>query len=1176
MSSAPLVDDWDPTYTHFSHRTEFLDLLQKFLTLDICKESTEKEDEDEDAIVACLGAILDYYLPMPGLLDPSLDEIVRPLMQLLEKSLHTIVEEDRHTSNPVNPKRLERLGRVLNWVVKVRGWKAVVPHFPSTIPNLPILIKLFSPITSFSASTSPVTPHHHVLSSTTTWELRAVLLLWLALLLTVPFNLSALSNSDDFVSSIPYGIDLPSSELLFPTATSELAQKVTFLTVPLLHRPGREGAYAALVLARLLSREDAVQGLRGFFAWATSEIEDGDRESESHLIASLFTLLALLPSLLKSSHLPMVEGFLGEKLLPHLRGSRTAAESGLIRKLAIKAKGRLWVSKLGKKYSNDDDVDLPEGLEEILDDLMGGLSDKDTIVRYSSAKYLSRISASLPPAFSSQIVLATISLFAGTEEEPVQFTSFGTVIDPGGSSASGGTMGFGGSEVQRGEARWHGVCLALAEMGRRGLIWGEAVEGAVKWVVKALTFDLRRASHSIGANVRDAASYLLWSLSRACPPSALEPYVSTVATSLVCVACFDREVGVRRAASAAFQEGVGRTGVYPEGIDVLAKTDFHSVSVRRTAFLTASQAVGVHHVYRTAMIAHLHNITLRHWDCSIRCLGAQALRKLLEQNSKEMLEDALQRELKELVSLDSVNVHGALVALKEVAEMFEDDDPRNQTVFDALATIRASALVSQQAADILTALCDLLSTILNVSITSYATTQPVLARYFELASKRREVEVHESMARVYRRLSELRNCEKDVAKLINDLRSFRVTQRQSSTLALGHIQYPTAPSSMAEKTVVALLGLLKDPTKTEVESRRWAVRSLGDIAVQRRDGSLVVESTTLNMIVRAFIKGLEDYSTDQRGDVGSWVRIASLDSIGRVLASLSPPSPLSSILEPGIYDEVIGGLVKQGVEKLESVRSASALALARMRECGWQWDTQGAMSVSRKQLDEEGFRYVDQEEWFQSAMPLLETRFMEELVTGLTFTIGSQVVTLSNAALRPFIEYLTVHTSTIVPVLQTLSNLMANNFNSNRIFIPTLQTLHKLLSANIWEKIDAKDHNAGADALMKSLSAATRGLGNIKSIERITAAMRVVIACLAAPSEVCSKATSLISLFLAHRFPRIRAMASEEIYLALSEVNDDMDEELEQVLLEVDWVGSGVEQQAERVARLLQGRKEKS
>ncbi|OXB38247.1 hypothetical protein LQV05_006482 [Cryptococcus neoformans] len=1175
MSSAPLADDWDPTYTHFSHRAEFLDLLRKFVTLDLCKESIEKEDEDEDVHVSCLGAILDYYLPMPGLLDPSLDEIVRPLMQLLEESLHTIVQEDSCTSNPVNPKRLERLGRVLNWVVKVRGWKAVVPHFPSTIPNLPILIKLLSPPTSPSASTSSATPHHHLLSPTTAWELRAILLLWLALLLTVPFNLSALSDSDDFVSSAPYGIDLPSAELLFPVAASELAQKVTFLAVPLLHRPGREGAYAALVLAKLLSREDAVRNLPGFFAWATSEIEEGDRESESHLIASLLTLLALLPSLLKPNHLPLVEVFLEEKLLPHLRGSRTAAESGLIRKLVIKAKGRLWVSKLGKKYFDGDDVDLPEGLEEILDDLMGCLSDKDTIVRYSSAKYLSRISALLPPAFSSQIVIATIALFAGTEEEPVQFTSFGIVIDPGGSSASGGTMGFGGSEVQRGEARWHGVCLALAEMGRRGLIQGEAVEGAVEWVVKALTFDLRRASHSIGANVRDAASYLLWSLSRACPPSALEPYANIIATSLVCVACFDREVGVRRAASAAFQEGVGRAGVYPEGIDVLAKTDFHSVSVRRTAFLTASQAVGIHRVYRTAMIEHLHSITLRHWDCSIRCLGAHALRKLLELDCKEALENTLQRELKELVSLDSVNVHGALVALKEVAEMFEDNDPRNQTIFDALASIRAATLVSQQAADVLSALCDLLSTILNSSITSSATTHPVLARYFELTSKRREVEVHESMARVYRRLSELRDCEKDINKLISDLKSFRVTQRQSATLALGHIQYPPAPSSIAEKTVVALLGLLKDPMKTEVESRRWAIRSLGDIVVQRMDGSLVVEPTTLNTVIRAFIKGLEDYSTDQRGDVGSWVRIASLDSIGRVLASLPPSSPLSSLLESGICDEAIGGLVKQGVEKLESVRSASALALARMRECGWKWDTQDAMSVSKKQLDEEGFRYVDQKEWFRSAMSLLESRFRKELVAGLTFTIGSQVVTLSNAALHPLIEYLTVHTSAIVPVLQTVSSLMADNFNSNRIFIPTLQTLHKLLSANIWEKIEgAEDHKAGADVLMKSLGAAARGLGNIKSIERISAAMRVVIACLTAPLEVRSKAASLVSLFLAHRFPRIRAMASEEIYLALSELDDDMGDELEQVLLETDWVGSGVEGQAERVVQLLQGREE--
>jgi hypothetical protein len=75
---------------------------------------------------------------------------------------------------------------------------------------------------------------------------------------------------------------------------------------------------------------------------------------------------------------------------------------------------------------------------------------------------------------------------------------------------------------------------------------------------QALIFDLRRSSHSVGANVRDAAAYLLWSLSRACDTASIAPFASDLATTLISVACLDREVGVRRAASAAFQEGVGR------------------------------------------------------------------------------------------------------------------------------------------------------------------------------------------------------------------------------------------------------------------------------------------------------------------------------------------------------------------------------------------------------------------------------------------------------------------------------------------------------------------------------------------------------------------------------------------------------------------------------------------
>ncbi|WWD22528.1 hypothetical protein CI109_107021 [Kwoniella shandongensis] len=1172
--TAPLEDESDPTYTHFAHRNEFLILLHRFLSLDICSKSTTKDEEEEEILVTSLGGILDYYLPLPGLLDPSLDEIVPPLMEQMENSLHILAEqEEGDRTKQINPGRLERLGRVLNWVVKVRGWKAVVPHFPSSIHNLSILVTLLSPPTSPSSSTTPSTPHHPLISSSSAWELRAVLLLWLALLLTVPFNLTALSSSDP-VSTASYGIDLPSSSLLFSSPTAELAQRVILLSIPLLNRPGKEGAYSALVLARLFSREDAVHGLNGFFNWAQAEIHDGEREAEANLVASLFELLSSLPQLLKTQHLPILEEFTDGMLLPHLRGSRTAAGSGLIRKLAVKAKGRLWLAKIGKSSKTgssdeDEEVDLPEGIEEELDDLMGGLSDKDTIVRYSCAKYLARLSALLPSSLSSQIVLATISLFSGTEDEPVTTTSFGTIIDPGGSASSGGTMGFGGLETTRGEARWHGVCLALAEMARRGLLEGEAVEGAVEWVVKALTFDLRRASHSIGANVRDAAAYLLWSLSRACPPKAIAPYAEDMATSLICVAVFDREVGVRRAASAAFQEGVGRLELYPEGIDVLAKTDFYSVSVRRMAFTAAAPAVAVHKVYRDTMREHLHHITLRHWDSAMRIQGAAALKSVLELGDKSDVEGSLRREVEELPSLDAVNVHGALLALTQLASLFSVADDRRHQIINALSTIRPAALVAPQAADILSTICSLFTVIVNPDIMSSTSTQAVLDKYLDLATKRRESEVHERVAEVYQRITELKTCEREVNKLVGDLKSFRVSQRQAASLALGHIRYPAGESLVTDKAVKALLSLLDDPTssKVDVESRRWGVRSLGDIVVQRSNGMLVVSPVVLTAILKAILAALNDYTTDQRGDVGSWVRIASLNALGRVISNLEPPT---NLVDATFFESIVGGIIKQSVEKLESVRAEAALALASLNESGWSWGAKGKTMVrSVKLLQDGGYRYIDQKEWFGGMMPFLEGKFRPKLLAGLVHSVGSQVVPLSQAAFQPLLGYLKAHPGFVMPVLQDLSLILAENYASNRVFIPTLQTAHKLFSSRALDLLsDAEDT---AQISEKILAIGCKGLGSIKSIERITAAMRLVFACLATESSAKSKAVDYVALFLTHRFPRIRAMASEEMYLALSEMDDEMNPELEEVLLETDWVGQGVEKNAERVVELLRG-----
>lgn len=217
-----------------------------------------------------------------------------------------------------------------------------VPHFPSTIPNLPILITLLSPPTSPRSSKTLDTPHHPLISGQEAWELRAVLLLWLAMLLTVPFNLSALSAEQ----ATPYSSTTNYSKL-FQTAIPPLAAQVILIALPLLHKPGKEGAYAALVLARLYSRSDIVIALAGFFDWAELELKEGDRDSEANFVASLFELLAVLPSMLAQEHLGVLGNFTVEVLLPHLRGTRTAVTSGLVRKLAVKARGRWWIARLG-------------------------------------------------------------------------------------------------------------------------------------------------------------------------------------------------------------------------------------------------------------------------------------------------------------------------------------------------------------------------------------------------------------------------------------------------------------------------------------------------------------------------------------------------------------------------------------------------------------------------------------------------------------------------------------------------------------------------------------------------------------------------------------------------------------------------------------------------------------
>lgn len=68
-------------------------------------------------------------------------------------------------------------------------------------------------------------------------------------------------------------------------------------------------------------------------------------------------------------------------------------------------------------------------------------------------------------------------------------------------------------------------------------------------------------------------------------------YVSELATGLLRMAVFDRELNCRRAAAAAFQENVGRQGNFPHGIDILTRADYFTLCNRTNAYLDISHFI---------------------------------------------------------------------------------------------------------------------------------------------------------------------------------------------------------------------------------------------------------------------------------------------------------------------------------------------------------------------------------------------------------------------------------------------------------------------------------------------------------------------------------------------------------------------------------------------------------
>ena len=81
--------------------------------------------------------------------------------------------------------------------------------------------------------------------------------------------------------------------------------------------------------------------------------------------------------------------------------------------------------------------------------------------------------------------------------------------------------------------------------------------------------------------------------------------------------------------------------------------------------------------------------------------------------------------------------------------------------------------------------------------------------------------------------------------------------------------------------------------------------------------------TRFTAALDTFLGCLSDYTVDQRGDVGSWVRLAALVALRQYVLQVTSLLPKTGsrneLFSQAMLDEVVSGMLKQAVEKLQSI-----------------------------------------------------------------------------------------------------------------------------------------------------------------------------------------------------------------------------------------------------------------
>jgi hypothetical protein len=1081
------------------------------------------------------------------------------------------------------------------------------------------------------------------------WEERYITLLWLSQLLLAPFDLSSISSEDSERITSPEiaGFEWPANTpgltmRVIPLAIHYLSSsgkerdsaKVLLVRVAMRRDMQELGIFRALVRWSMTSMRTPSSHQSTYYYIGILSFMAGLLNSSvgtTHMDPYLSTVLQIM-------------GAIWEEHLPD--DFRCAIKASVVaRKVMIKILREVSAIALQRP----EDESSQDILQDTVPILLDMLSDAATPVRLAASKALSVIVLKLDSDMASQLVEAILSSFQQnvlTIRDSISKEQDLSRVDP--NEWHGLIMTLSHLLYRRSipakdlppilEALRRG--LSFEKKTSAGASMGTNVRDAANFGIWALA---RRYSTAELEGLTMEPHDYSWDDREARQTSALQ----TLATELVIAASLDPAGNIRRGSSAALQELIGRhPNKIENGIAVVQVVDYHAVARRSRAIEeVASQAAGLSQQYRAGLLTGLmgwrgvkdtddparrsaasavanimwgagpsssihnfyftlsHNVDIlkerldvlaprdvegRHglilslaevfallnpacFTCSGKiCLGhsqipsrsphglIQLIRRL-----KLLIEDVLKRLMTSGRRPDLVAEAGSKFILKgipfsvnenipsgsghssftvdDIQALYDNDRPPTPLIIDRAEEIVALFLEGSYA----------------VSMDILHTVAATVLLYLPLSRRRRL-----SLQWIASAVSE--NAPNSIAYINTLLKLFNT-----------ETGIPELQNSLVVQTFHLCWNTRK--SKSDLDRREAILKGLSKCRLSRTSGRGFIDIIN---------EGLNDYTTNARGDVGSNVRIAAaqvastfmvIPTSDRVESFHSEDEAMSS-LEQSLF----GKILRIAAEKLDKVRVEGQKALvcalkehlsisqsaipeaSRTKEQQWEFDELEKRIQSFEKTscsDRSYFRFLlelQNSRWWKTSSAAQE--YSLELMSGYVTSadMGSEdLVRASRAELVgycvkegqdvPLGEQHSITStkySNLPGVATTLFELLKRKIGDtdDRYLAPTLEIIAFLLDMHLLQKSSLISWPA-LNSLVKKAHYRT------SSIRRLEASIKIygsLIPLLSGGAAVLS----LVS-FLSHRYPRIVKAAVDELWVGL-----DGDQRAKN-LKRVDWTKVG-------------------